>query len=127
VPKTNTAVAEISDQKDIFISKEFFSGDELSNVETVKTNKTGIDSISFNIYKERKNNNSIFSLERFLKNDDVEKYRIIDTINLESADVKVIIENAGSNKIFALSFLEDNFSTITYLNVQINNESLLHY
>ena len=127
MPKTNTAVAEISDQKDIFISKEFFSGDELSNVETVKTNKTGIDSISFNIYKERKNNNSIFSLERFLKNDDVEKYRIIDTINLESADVKVIIENAGSNKIFALSFLEDNFSTITYLNVQINNESLLHY
>jgi len=101
-PNTNTAAAEILDQKDIFIGKEFFSGDELSSVETVRTQKTGVDSISFSIYKERKNNNSIFSLERFLKNDDVEKYRIIDTINLESADVEVNIENVGSNEILYL-------------------------
>jgi len=102
VPNTNTAVAEMLDQKDIFIGKEFFSGDELSSVETVRTQKTGIDSISFSIYRERQNNNSIFSLERFLKNEDVEKYRIIDTINLESADVEVDIENVGSNAILYL-------------------------
>jgi hypothetical protein len=101
-PKTITAVAEILDQKDIFIGKEFFAGDELNSVETIRTKKTGIDSISFSIYKERKNNIYIFSLERFLKNDDVEKYRIIDTINLKSADVKVNIENVGSNEILHL-------------------------
>ena len=102
VPETNMAVAEILDQKDIFIGKEFFAGDELTTVETVRTMKTGIDSISFSIYKERKNNIYIFSLERFLKNDDVEKYRIIDTIKLKSADVKVNIEHVGSNEILYL-------------------------
>ena len=101
-PNTNTAVAELLDQKDIIIGKEFFSGDELKSVETVKTNNTGIDSISFSIYNDRNNNNYIFSLERFLKNDDVEKYRIIDTVKLKSADAEVYIETVGSNEIFYL-------------------------
>lgn len=102
LPNTNTAGVEILDQKDIFIGKEFFAGDELNNVETVRTKETGIDSISFSIYKQKKNNIYIFSLERFLKNDDVEKYRIIDTINLKSADVKINIENVGNNEILYL-------------------------
>jgi|GEM_PF-5628335 len=101
-PTTLPAAAEILDQKDIFIGKEFFAGDELNSVETVRTKKTGIDSISFSIYKQEKNNIYIFSLERFLKNDDVEKYTIIDTINLKSADVQVNNENVGSNEILYL-------------------------
>lgn len=95
VPKTNTAIDKISNQKDIYIGKEFFSGDELNSVETVRTKTTGIDSISFSMYKERKNNHYIFSLERFLENQDVEKYRIIDTVNLKSTDVNVSIKNVG--------------------------------
>lgn len=102
VPKANSSVAEILDQKDIFIGKEFFSGDELNSVETFRTKKTGIDSISYSIYKERRNKSYIFFLERFLKNDDVEKYGIIDTVNLKSADVNVSSENVGSNEILYL-------------------------
>jgi hypothetical protein len=102
MPNNNTAAADIIDQKDIYIGKEFFSGNELNSVETFRTNKTGIDSISFSIYKERKINNYIFSLERFLKDDDVQKYRIIDTINLKSTDVNVSTENFGSKEILYL-------------------------
>jgi hypothetical protein len=102
VPKTNTAIAEISDQKDIYIGKEFYIGDELNSVETFRTKKTGIDSISYSIYKEKKYNHYIFSLERFLKNEDVEKYRIIDTVNLKSADGNVSIDDVASNEILYL-------------------------
>ncbi len=102
VPKTNKAIDKISNQKDVYIGKEFFSGDELNSVETFREQKTGIDSISYSIYKERTNNRYIFSLERSLKSEDVEKYRIIDTINLRFADVSVSIDDLGSNEILYL-------------------------
>lgn len=98
----DTLISKTQVQKDIYINKEFFAGDELTDVETFKTAKTGIDSLSYSIYKERNTKNYIFSLEKFLKNDDVEKYRITDTVNLKSADVTVHAEAVGNSKILLL-------------------------
>ncbi|MBW7676326.1 hypothetical protein [Chryseobacterium chendengshani] len=100
----DTLISKASSQKDIYINKEFFSGDEMTDVETYKTAKTGIDSLSYSIYKERNTKNYIFSLEKFLKNDDVEKYRITDTLNLKSADVTVTTETVGNNKVLSLKW-----------------------
>jgi len=98
----DTLISKPSSQKDIYINKEFFSGDEMTDVETYKTAKTGIDSLSYSIYKERNTKNYIFSLEKFLKNDDVEKYRITDTVNLKSPDVVINVETVGNNKVLLL-------------------------
>lgn len=68
---------------EIFIGKVFFSGDELKDYEFIKSDKTTIDSISYSIYKNIHNKKYVFSLERLLKTDDVEKYKIIDTVNIK--------------------------------------------
>ncbi len=98
----DTLISKTLVQKDIYINKEFFSGDEMNDVETVKTADTGIDSLSYSIYKERNTKKYIFSLEKFLKNDDVEKYRITDTVNLKSDDIAVHAETIGNSKILVL-------------------------
>jgi len=98
----DTLISKASAQKDIYINKDFFSGDELIDVETFETAKTDIDSLSYSIYKDRNTKNYIFSLEKFLKNDDVEKYRITDTVNLTSPDVTVNVETVGNNKVLLL-------------------------
>lgn len=98
----DTLISKASTQKDIYINKEFFAGDEMIDVETFKTAKIEIDSLSYSIYKEKNTKSYIFSLEKFLKNDDVEKYRIIDTVNLKSADVTVNIETSGNHEVLLL-------------------------
>lgn len=98
----DTLLSKASSQKDIYINKEFFSGDEMIDVENFKTAKTGIDSLNYSIYKERNTKNYIFSLEKFLKNDDVEKYRITDTVNLKSTDITVQVETVGNSKTLLL-------------------------
>ncbi len=99
----DTLVSKPVSQKDIYINKEFFSGDELSDVETFKTGKTTVDSMSYSIYKVRNTGDYIFSLEKFLKNDDVEKYRITDTVNLKSANVRLNEENVSNRKVLLLN------------------------
>ncbi|MCY0967709.1 hypothetical protein [Chryseobacterium wangxinyae] len=101
-PTQDTVVAKKADQKDIFINKEFFSGDELVDVETFKTGKTDIDSVNYSIYKSRNSGKYIFSLEKFLKNDDVEKYRITDTVNLNSPDIAINVHTVGNKKLLSL-------------------------
>lgn len=116
----DTLISKTPVQKDIYINKEFFAGDELTDVETFKTAKTGIDSLSYSIYKERNTKNYIFSLEKFLKNDDVEKYRITDTVNLKSADVTVHAETVGNSKILLLKSNQKLFKKWTF---ETNNTS----
>lgn len=77
-------------QKDIYINKVFHSGDELNDIEFVKTGKTKVDSLSYSIYKVIYSGKYIFALERLLKHEDVEQYRVMDTVHLNSPDVQLL-------------------------------------
>ena len=82
--------------KEIYIGKVFFSGDELNYYSMLETNSfKQIDSMSYSIYENNKKDIHVLSLEKFLKNEDVEKWKIIDTINIKNYNSKdfIIKEN----------------------------------
>lgn len=83
---------------EIYIGKNFFSGDELQDYQYIKGDKTTADSISYSIYQNLNNKKYIFSLEKLLKNDDKEKYTIIDTFIINVPINDLIIEKS-SNKL----------------------------
>lgn len=88
--------------REIYIGKTFFSGDELNDFTIVDNNNfKQIDSLSFSIYKKNNGEDYIFSLEKFLKNEDVEKYEIIDVVSFKNYDAKnfIIKENILKNEI----------------------------
>lgn len=122
--KSNTEFSDKKNQKDIFIGKEFFSGDELNDVTTVKTDKTSVDSIHYSIYKDNTSDNYIFSLEKFLKNEDVEKFKIIDTVNLKSAEIELKEENVAKNRILSLKLDNRLIKNWSY-NIKVNEKSSL--
>lgn len=71
--------------EDIYIGKVFFSGDELNNYDWIKSEKfKSIDSLNYSIYQNTETKCFVLSIEKFLKNNDVEKFKIIDTINLKN-------------------------------------------
>lgn len=86
---------------EIYIGKIFFSGEELQDYQFVKGNITTADSISYSIYQNISNKKYVFSLEKLLKNEDIEKYKIIDTINIDvSIDGLIIEENSNVLSLF---------------------------
>jgi hypothetical protein len=88
--------------KEIYVGKTFFSGDELNNFTVVGNNNfKQIDCLSYSIYKSNKSENYIFSIEKFLKNEDVEKYEIIDLVSFDNYNFKnfIIKENILKNEI----------------------------
>lgn len=101
-PKDDKLLSKPLIQKDIYINKEFFAGDELNDVEIITTEKTGIDSLTYSIYKIINTDHYIFALEKFLKNDDVEMYRITDTLNLKSSELIIDLVNEKKAKILYL-------------------------
>lgn len=83
--------------KEIFIGKNFYTGDELSNFMVNKTGNTNIDSISYSIYQSvNQKNLFIFSLEKFISNEDIELYKIIDTINIKGNVKRIKLIEADS-------------------------------
>lgn len=68
----------------------------------VKGNRTSADRISYSIYQNTRNKKYVFSLEKLLKNDDVEMYKIIDTINIDVPINGLIIEESGN--LLSLSY-----------------------
>lgn len=112
-------------QKDIFINREIYSGQELKDVTVISTHETQIDSLNYSLYKTRKDGHIIFSLERFIKNDDVKQYVIFDTLNLQSSDIIVATKDVGDKSILSVtedgkliknwSFKNNNISKISKL------------
>ena len=104
-----TTVTEIvgnenSSKDEIFIGKEFYAGDELSNYECIKNSSyLKSDSLCYSVYKPLHYHYFVFSLEKFLSNEDVEKFRILDTLHLKSiAHINLI-----HNELGASLFLDD--------------------
>ncbi len=95
---------ENSSKDEIFIGKEFYAGDELSNYECIKNSSYfKSDSLCYSVYKPLHYHYFVFSLEKFLSNEDVEKFRILDTLHLKN----IAHINFIHNELGASLFLDD--------------------
>ena len=95
---------ENSSKDEIFIGKEFYAGDELSDYECIKNSSHfKSDSLCYSVYKPLHYHYFVFSLEKFLSNEDVEKFRILDTLHLKS----IAHINFIHNELGASLFLDD--------------------
>ena len=101
---TETVDKENSSKDEIFIGKEFYAGDELSDYEYIKNSSHfKSDSLCYSVYKPLHYHYFVFSLEKFLSNEDVEKFRILDTLHLKS----IAHINFIHNELGASLFLDD--------------------
>ena len=101
---TETVGNENSSKDEIFIGKEFYAGDELSDYECIKNSSHfKSDSLCYSVYKPLHYHYFVFSLEKFLSNEDVEKFRILDTLHLKS----IAHINFIHNELGASLFLDD--------------------
>ena len=116
--------------KEIYIGKVFFSGDELNFYSVLETNSfKQIDSMSYSIYKNNKNDMYVFSLEKFLKNEDVEKWKIIDTINIKNYNSKdfIIKENIIKENVSVEIYLKNKSLKKWMFNKKRNNPLISLY
>ena len=99
------SVGNVNSSKDeIFIGKEFYAGDELSDYEFIKNSSYfKSDSLCYSVYKPLHYHYFVFSLEKFLSNEDVEKFRILDTLHLKN----IAHINFIHNELGASLFLDD--------------------
>lgn len=76
---TSNEKKEISTSKEeLYEGKIFYSGDEINNYEFVESKELStIDSLSYSIYKANDKKEFIISIEKFISNEDQEKYKII--------------------------------------------------
>ena len=88
---------ENSSKDEIFVEKEFYAGDELSDYEFKS------DSLCYSVYKPLNYHYFVFSLEKFLSNEDVEKFCILDTLHLKN----IAHINFIHNELGASLFLDD--------------------
>ena len=94
---------ENSSKDEIFIGKEFYAGDELSDYECIKNiSHFKSDSLCYSVYKPLNYHYFVFSLEKFLSNEDVEKFRILDTLHLKNiAHINFIHNELGASLFLA--------------------------
>lgn len=84
---SNTIVK--TNQSDIFIGKEIGESTEFVNVKVIEFSETEIDSIYYGLYQDNtKNETYIFTIEKELEDP---HSKIIDTVNLRTAKIKVKI------------------------------------
>ena len=101
---TETVGNENSSKDEIFIGKEFYAGDELSDYECIKNSSHfKSDSLCYSVYKPLHYHYFVFSLEKFLSNEDVEKFRILDIVHLKN----IAHINFIHNELGASLFLDD--------------------
>ena len=101
---TESVGNENSSKDEIFIGKEFYAGDELSDYEFIKNSSHfKSDSLCYSVYKPLHYHYFVFSLEKFLSNEDVEKFRILDTLHLKN----IAHINFIHNELGASLFLDD--------------------
>lgn len=96
---------KINTQNDIYINNEFNGMTELVDVKALEFEETSIDSIWYGFYNIRNTEVYIFSVNKFLRNPDVEQYRTIDTVNLKSKNIEIKVENFSDYK--TLNLLQD--------------------
>lgn len=108
IGKVIDSVNKINFQHDIYINKIFNGMTELVDVKTVEFEETSIDSIWYGLYNIRNTDVYIFAVDKYLENPDIEQYITIDTVNLNSKNIEVKVENFSDYKTLNLS-VDKNF------------------
>lgn len=106
--KNNTIILKNNDENEFYIGKKYYSDEELVNYSFVKSIETNIDSIYFYLYKNRKSRNIVATLNKFISNEDVERFEITDVIKIDS--------NSDDNIHLERKMEDDNFKLILYNN-----------
>ncbi|AZA61031.1 hypothetical protein [Chryseobacterium indoltheticum] len=90
-------ISKIEDKDELYVGKEFFSGDELNTYTFLKSGKIHEnDSLTYSIYKKNNEEDYLFSIEKLVSNEDQERYKIVDVFKFtdySSANNKVEIKN----------------------------------
>jgi len=84
-------------QKLDYSGKKYYADEELINYLFVKSERTNIDSLSINLYKNRKTNNLVATLNKLISNDDMEQFEIIDVVDIKSNKESIQVENKLEN------------------------------
>lgn len=88
---------QVDRKEELYVGKEFYSGDELNTYTFVKSEQIhGDDSLTYSIYKKNDEEAYLFSIEKLVSNKDQELYRIIDVFpfnNYSVANNKVEVKN----------------------------------
>ena len=111
--------------KEIYIGKEFFSGDELINYEWVKSQSVKeIDSLSYSVYKSISANNYIFSLDKFLKNEEAKQKPINEGVNSKNIEaiINKEIKHYKTEPIYSISVLTE----YCFIDVLVNDFPVLN-
>ena len=90
-------ISKIEDKDELYVGKEFYSGDELNTYTFLKSGKIHEnDSLTYSIYKKNNEEDYLFSIEKLVLNEDQERYKIVDILKFtdyNSANNKVQIKN----------------------------------
>lgn len=92
-----TETSKIENKDELYVGKEFYSGDELNTYTFLKSCKIHEnDSLTYSIYKRNNKENYLFSIEKLVSNEDQERYKIVDVFKFtdySSANNKVEIKD----------------------------------
>lgn len=104
----NKASNEQDSKDELHIGKEFYSGDELNTYTFILSNKIKEnDSLIYSIYKKNDGESYLFSIEKFVSNEDQELYKIVDLFKFasyNSANNRVEISNQKNG--YSILFLD---------------------
>ena len=99
-------IGDISGTDELYIGKEFYSGDEL-NAYTFITSKIidENDSLTYSIYKKNGRDRYVFSVEKLIKDEDKESYKILDLFRFtnfksENHRIKILNTTNGYTVLF---------------------------
>lgn len=111
---------------ELYKGKIFYAGDELNDYTFIYSSEViANDSITYSIYQRNGTNQFVFSLEKFLSNDDKEKFQIIDILNFENYDTnKNKIKTEENNREYIISFL-DNGKTLQTWDFSKNEKQII--
>lgn len=94
---SNNTITNVESKDELYVGKEFYSGDELNTYTFLKSGKIHEnDSLTYSIYKKNNEEDYLFSIEKLVSNEDQKRYKIVDIFKFtdyNSANNKVQIKN----------------------------------
>lgn len=122
---SNNTITKLESKDEIYVGKEFYSGDELNTYTFLKSDKIHEnDSLTYSIYKKNDEESYLFSIEKLVSNEDQELYKIVDVFkfnNYNSANNKIEIKDQKDG--YSVLFL-DKDKVLKKWNFELNNSAI---
>jgi len=102
----NVTTSDVSSKDELYIGKEFYSGDELNTYTFITSKKINDkDSLTYSIYKKNDAESYSFSIEKLVSNEDKKLYKILDLFvfthyKTENHRVKILNTTHGYSVLF---------------------------